>query len=44
MQLIVLGLNHRTAPVEVREKFSLSSADITAGLENLQDYEPLQGQ
>ena len=42
MQLIVLGLNHRTAPVEVREKFSLSSADITAGLENLQDYEPLQ--
>ena len=42
MQLIVLGLNHRTAPVEVREKFSLSSADITAGLENSQDYEPLQ--
>ena len=25
MQLIVLGLNHKTAPVEVRERFNFSA-------------------
>lgn len=42
MRLIALGLNHKTAPVEVREKFSLSREQIVAGLDNLQEYEPLQ--
>ena len=28
MQLIVLGLNHKTAPVEVREKFNFSRSRI----------------
>ena len=42
MRLIALGLNHRTAPVEVRERFSLSRERIIEGLDNLQEYEPLQ--
>ena len=41
MELIVLGLNHRTAPVEVRERFSLTSAIIKKGLEGLYDYDDL---
>ena len=28
MHLTVIGLNHRTAPIEVREKFSLSKEAI----------------
>ena len=28
MQLIVLGLNHKTAPVEIREKFNFSRSRI----------------
>ena len=42
MRLIALGLNHRTAPVEIRERFSLSRERIIEGLDNLQEYEPLQ--
>lgn len=38
MQLLVLGLNHKTAPVEVRERFSLSESKIKAGLRNLENY------
>ena len=41
MQLIALGLNHRTAPVEVREKFSLSPEIIREGLKKLYKYEHL---
>lgn len=39
MQLIVLGLNHKTAPVEVRERFSLPKEKIKQGLEHLGEYE-----
>ena len=42
MELIVLGLNHRTAPVDIREKFCLAPEVIKKGLEKLDDYELLQ--
>ena len=38
MQLIIMGLNHRTAPVEVREQFSLTRDMVRAGLRNLGEY------
>ena len=34
MQLIVLGLNHRSAPVEVREKFSFSKKDLDCAMDH----------
>lgn len=37
MHLLVLGLNHNTAPVEVRERFSLSRGQITDSLGQLTD-------
>ena len=30
MQLIVLGLNHKTAPVEIRERFNFTPERIEA--------------
>ena len=42
MQLKVLGLNYKTAPVEVREKFSLDKDTIQRGLENLDGYEEIE--
>ena len=39
MQLIVLGLNHKTVPVEVRERFAISADNIQQGLHHLEDYE-----
>jgi len=33
--IIVVGLNHKTAPVELREKFAFSSEDIQRGLSRL---------
>ncbi|MCR5176535.1 MAG: glutamyl-tRNA reductase [Anaerovibrio sp.] len=41
MQLIVLGLNHRTAPVEIREKFCLPPEVIRKGLEKLYAYDDI---
>ena len=41
MHLKVLGLNHRTAPIEVREKFSIGKEAIRRGLENLDGYDGL---
>ncbi|MBP3231947.1 MAG: glutamyl-tRNA reductase, partial [Anaerovibrio sp.] len=41
MELIALGLNHRTAPVEIREKFCLTPEKIKKGLERLYDYDNL---
>ncbi|MBR0261026.1 MAG: glutamyl-tRNA reductase [Selenomonadaceae bacterium] len=41
MHLKVLGLNHRTAPIEIREKFSVSKEAIRRGLENLDGYDGL---
>jgi len=35
MPLIAIGLNHRTSPVEVREKFAFNEAEIPATLEEL---------
>lgn len=35
MHLIVLGLNHKSAPVEVREQFSLSKEKICDGLRHI---------
>jgi glutamyl-tRNA reductase len=42
MHLISLGLNHKTAPVAVRERFSLSKAVIRQGLESLGEYEGVE--
>ena len=39
MQLIVLGLNHKTAPVEVREGFTFSDARIARILPRLRNYD-----
>lgn len=41
MHLVILGLNHKTAPVEVRERFSLSRENIIKGLKNLPLYQTL---
>lgn len=41
MQLQVLGLNYKTAPIEIREKFSVSKNSIRRGLENLAEYDGL---
>ena len=42
MQLKILGLNYKTAPLEIREKFSLGKESIRRGLENLEDYDELE--
>ncbi len=42
MQLKILGLNYKTAPVEVREKISLDKDSIRRGLENLYDYADIE--
>ena len=39
MQLLVLGLNHKTAPVGVRERFSVTKQAARNGLSNLGEYE-----
>ena len=41
MQLIVLGLNHKTAPVEVREGFNFSADRIARILRRLRNYDNL---
>ena len=41
MRLVALGLNQRTAPVEVREKISVGKESIRRGLENLDEYDGL---
>ncbi|QDR82768.1 glutamyl-tRNA reductase [Sporomusa termitida] len=42
MQLVVLGLNHRTAPVEVRECFSFSEEKIRAAYKRLPEYDDIR--
>lgn len=39
MQWVVLGLNHKTVPVEIREKFAMTAEGIKNGLRHLQDLE-----
>lgn len=38
MQLVVLGLNHKTVSVEVRERFAISVDNINKGLHHLDNY------
>ena len=38
MDIIVVGLNHRTAPIEIREKFSISDAQLREALIRLKSY------
>ncbi len=38
MTLLLVGLNHRTAPVELREKFSLSGCGVPMALDELKKY------
>lgn len=42
MKLALAGLNHRTAPVEVRERFAFSAADVSRALDTLQRQPGLQ--
>ena len=39
MQLTVLGLNHRTAPVEIRERFNFSQERVASILRRLRNYD-----
>lgn len=39
MQLTVLGLNHRTAPVEIRERFNFSNDRVAIILRRLRNYD-----
>ena len=41
MHLIVLGLNHKTAPVDVRERFSIPKDAIRKGFQHLAEYADL---
>ena len=41
MYLTVIGVNHKTAPIEVREKFSISKEAIQNGLKNIDNYDDL---
>ena len=41
MQLVVLGLNHKTAPVEVRECYAFSEERIKYALHHLHEYEEI---
>ncbi len=43
MRLLTLGLNHKTAPVEVRERVSFSREELRSGLVNLGEYDGLSG-
>jgi glutamyl-tRNA reductase len=40
---VIVGLNHRTAPVEVREKVSFHPSEINSALQELRSYPALQG-
>lgn len=42
MQLAVLGLNHKTVPVNIREQFSISPSGIHSGLHHLDIYDGIQ--
>ena len=42
MQLVVLGLNHRSAPVEVREKFSFSKEALDHAMDHIYAHEEVE--
>ena len=39
MQLTVLGLNHRTAPVEIRERFNFNAERVASIMRRLRNYD-----
>lgn len=41
MQLVVLGLNHKSASVEVRESFSFDKEEVSASLDTVYHYEEI---
>lgn len=41
MQLVVLGLNHKTAPVDVRECFAFSEEQVKQTLHHLREYDEI---
>lgn len=43
MSIILLGLNYKSAPVEIREKVSMSKSNIKRNLEYLQQMEHVDG-
>ena len=43
MSIILLGLNYKSAPVEIREKVSMSKSNIKRNLEFLQQMESVDG-
>lgn len=42
MHIVALGLNHRTAPVEIREKFSLTEGELPQALKTLKETMSIQ--
>jgi glutamyl-tRNA reductase len=42
MQLVVLGLNHKTAPVDIRECFSFSDEEVHKALKYLYEYDDIR--
>lgn len=42
MQWVVLGLNHKTVPVEIREKFAMTAESIKSGLRHIHDLEGME--
>ena len=43
MRLLTLGLNHRTAPIDVRGRVSFSREELRSGLMSLGEYDGLSG-
>jgi len=43
MRIAVLGINHKTAPVEIREKLSFSEQSLAKHLLKLKDYPGIEG-
>ena len=39
MKLVVLGLNHRSAAVEVRERFSFDKDEVVTALNRLYEFD-----
>ena len=37
LHIVAVGLNHRTAPVEIREKFAFSDRDLPLAMAELKD-------
>ena len=38
MRLVVIGVNHKTAPVALRERLALVGADVNTALEQLEQF------